>query len=148
MFNETYPQLFTDEVELDQDLYPLAAPNPVHNPKVFAASVLCLLCSGAALVIGLLVIVMGYRFPDTHYSRGFFAWAAAVLALLLIAQSCVLYQNGAQMLNLTYPHLIASLGPGLPMIGVAFACFVLAGFAYLHGCFNKDEAIEGGYSAL
>lgn len=140
--------MFENPVELDQDLYPLAQPNPVHNPKVYAASMLCLLSGGAAFVVGLLVILLGYRFPDTHYSRGFFAWGASVLALLLIAQSCVLYQDGAEMLNLTYPYLIASLGPGLPLIGVAFACFTIAGFAYLHGCFNKDEAIEGGYSAL
>ncbi|ORY95881.1 hypothetical protein BCR43DRAFT_441187 [Syncephalastrum racemosum] len=145
-FNGTYPELFKDENAPAED------PGPSHNPNIYAASVLCLLCGGGAWAVGALCMVFYRRFTDTHYARGFLAWGAAVLALLLLAESSVMYQSGVESLNTTYPHLIAAEGTGMPMIGVAFATFVIAGYTYLHGCFSEgdEEADLGdtGYTPL
>ncbi|KAI8143879.1 hypothetical protein BJV82DRAFT_609747 [Fennellomyces sp. T-0311] len=151
LFNGTYPELFQDAVELDPDLYPGAQPNPPHNPKVYPAAVMCLLCGGAAMTIGLFWTALYPRFQDKYYSRGFLAWAAAILALLLVAQSSLMYENGVDELNLVYPHLEAEGGPCIVLTGVAFAAFAIAGYTYLHGCFSKEEdegALGEGYNPL
>ncbi|KAF7727640.1 hypothetical protein EC973_007298 [Apophysomyces ossiformis] len=149
MLNDTYPRLLKDPIEQDASLNPLATPTPLHNPKIFPAGVLCLLCGGAALLIGIARTAFYRYVQDEHYSRGFLAWGASALSLLLVAQCSIMYQNGVQELNTVYPHLEATEGPGLPMIGVAFAAFTLAGFTYMHGCFAKDDvAIEDGYNPL
>lgn len=113
---------------------------------------LCLLSGGGAWVVGALCMVFYRRFSDTHYARGFLAWGAAILALLLLAESSVMYQSGVSDLNTMYPHLVAEEGPGIPMIGVAFAIFVISGYTYLHGCFSDgdEEADLGdtGYTPL
>ncbi|KAI9492883.1 hypothetical protein BDB00DRAFT_764656 [Zychaea mexicana] len=150
-FNETFPELFTDEIEQDPDLNPASQPNPPHNPKIYPASVLCLLCGGAATLIGLVWAILYPRFQDQYYSRGFLAWGAAVLALLLVAQSSIMYENGVDQLNLVYPHLEAVRGPCLVLSGMAFACFAISGYTYLHGCFSKEEdeaALGEGYNPL
>ncbi|KAL0089772.1 hypothetical protein J3Q64DRAFT_1730070 [Phycomyces blakesleeanus] len=139
MLNGTYPELFENAIPQDPDLNPLAGPNPPHDPKIFAAAVLCLLCGGSGLTLGLLR-TMGRGFEDKHYGRGFLCCAAAVLALLLVAECSVMYANAATQLTREYPQLIATQGPGLPMMGVAFGSFVLAGFCFLQGCFSKEDS--------
>ncbi|KAI9023673.1 hypothetical protein CLU79DRAFT_747689 [Phycomyces nitens] len=138
MLNATYPSLFENAIPQDSDLNPLAGPNPPHDPKIFPAAVLCLLCGGAGLTLGVLRTVR-HGFEDKHYSRGFLCCAAAVLALLLVAECSVMYANAATQLTREYPQLIATQGPGLPMMGVAFGSFVLAGFCFLQGCFSKED---------
>ncbi|KAI7882673.1 hypothetical protein K492DRAFT_144851 [Lichtheimia hyalospora FSU 10163] len=150
-FNETYPHLFADPVEQDPDLNPEAQPNPPHNPKIYAGSILCLLSGGAAAVVGIAWWIYYPQFQDKNYSRGFLAWMAAVLSLLLVAQSAIMYQNGIEQLNLVYPHLEAIQGPNLALAGVAFACFIIAGYTYLHGLFKTDDeeaALGDGYNPL
>ncbi|KAI7859228.1 hypothetical protein BDC45DRAFT_432862 [Circinella umbellata] len=150
-FNETYPELFKDPVEQDPDLNPASQPNPPHNPKIYAASVLCLLCGGAATTIGFVWTLLYPQFQDKYYSRGFLAWGAGVLALLLVAQSSIMYENGIDELNIVYPHLEAVIGPCMVLTGMAFASFIISGYTFLHGCFSKEEddsALGEGYNPL
>ncbi|KAG0166253.1 hypothetical protein DFQ30_007412 [Apophysomyces sp. BC1015] len=149
MLNATYPRLVEDAIEQDQNLNPLATPTPLHNPKLFPAIVMCLICGGAAFLIGVARTAFYRYVQDEHYSRGFLAWGSAVLSLLLVAECSVMYQNGVKELNVVYPHLEATEGPGRPITGVAFAAFAIAGYTYMHGCFAKDDVeIEDGYNPL
>ncbi|KAI9484143.1 MAG: hypothetical protein EXX96DRAFT_166689 [Benjaminiella poitrasii] len=146
--NSSYPQLFTDEIEQNENLNPGAAPNPPHDPKIYPAAVLCLICSAALLVLCVLRVAWTGHYQDTHYTRGFLAWGSAMFALLLLILSSVMYQNAVTQLNLAYPHLVASQGPGMPMIGCAFTAFALAGFFLLRGCMNVDFSDTDGYNPL
>ncbi|KAI8993310.1 hypothetical protein BDB01DRAFT_716149 [Pilobolus umbonatus] len=148
--NQTYPLLFTDRVSQDESLNPGAAPNPPHDPKIFPASVLCLLCSAALLTLCVLRIVAPFKYQDIYYTRGFLACGSAVFALLLLILSTVMYNSAIEQLNVAYPHLIATEGPCMPMIGVAFMCFALAGFVLLRGSMSLESSgsNDEGYSAI
>ncbi|KAI9319806.1 hypothetical protein BX666DRAFT_1916482 [Dichotomocladium elegans] len=151
MFNGTFPALFQDPAEQDSDLNPMALPNPPHDPKIYPASVLCLLTSGASVAAGIVFVLRYPRYQDKYFSRGFLAWGSAVLALLLLAQSTLMYQNGVKELNLVYPHLEAVVGPNLTLVGVAFACFAVAGYLLLHDVFkssDEESALGEGYNPL
>lgn len=145
--NATYPQLFQDEITQDEDLNPGSAANPPHNPKIYPAAVMCLICSASLLVLSVYRIYKPQQYLDEHYTRGFLAAASTVLALLLLALSSVMYQNAIEQLNETYPHLVATQGPCMIMIGMAFACFFLASIALLRGVMRMDSDPEG-YSAI
>lgn len=144
--NSTYPQLFEDEITQDTDLNPGAAPNPPHDPKIYPAAVLCLLCSAALLLFCIMRVAVPHRYQDEYYTRGFLAMGACILALLLLILSSVMYQSAITQLNLAFPHLVATQGPGMPMIGCAFAAFTLAGFVLLRGCMNIESS--EGYSPI
>ncbi|KAI8056305.1 uncharacterized protein B0P05DRAFT_479135 [Gilbertella persicaria] len=146
--NTTYPRLFQDKIEQDTDLNPGAAPNPPHDPKIYPAAVLCLLCSATLLVFCILRVTVPHRYRDEHYTRGFLAWGSALLALLLLILSSTMYQNAIDQLNRAYPHLIASQGPGMTMIGCAFASFALAGYFLLRGCMSLESNHPEGYSPI
>lgn len=148
--NATYPRLFKDEIEQDTDLNPGANPNPPHDPKIYPASVLCLL-AGATLLIFCIWKVMSRHYFDEFYTRGFLASAGAVLSLLLLILSVVMYQEAVKQLNLAFPNLVATQGPCITLIGIAFMCFSLASFVLLRGCMSIDEASTSnneGYSAI
>ena len=145
--NITYPRLFTDAISPDTDLNPGAAPNPAHDPKIFPAAVLCLLCSGVSLFLGIWKWYQPHKYADQHYTRGFLAASSAVLALLLIALSSVMYQNAVYELNVMYPNLVASEGPSMIMVGVAFGSFFIASIGLLRGVLNADMSAEG-YNAI
>ncbi|CEG70138.1 hypothetical protein RMATCC62417_06087 [Rhizopus microsporus] len=145
--NITYPRLFTDAISPDTDLNPGAAPNPAHDPKIFPAAVLCLLCSGVSLFLGLWKWYQPHKYADQHYTRGFLAASSAVLALLLVALSSVMYQNAVYELNVMYPNLVASEGPSMIMVGVAFGSFFIAAIGLLRGVLNADMSAEG-YNAI
>ncbi|KAI7868697.1 hypothetical protein BDF14DRAFT_1789893 [Spinellus fusiger] len=142
--NATYPSLFKDAVAQDSSLDPLAAPNPPHDPKISVAAILCLLCGGVGFALALTRAMFYRYYQDQYYSRGFLCWAAAVFALLLIAECTIMYGDAADELTVTYPHLVATQGPGLSMVGVAFASFVISGYSFMQGCFSKEE--EGYHS--
>ncbi|KAG1056759.1 hypothetical protein G6F46_005156 [Rhizopus delemar] len=145
--NITYPQLFKDEIAQDENLNPGAAANPPHDPKIYPAAVICLICSGTLLVLAIYRVYRPQQYQDEHYTRGFLAAASTVLALLLVALSSVMYQNATEQLNETYPHLVASQGPCMILLGVAFASFFLASIALLRGVMRIDSDPEG-YSAI
>ncbi|OBZ82625.1 hypothetical protein A0J61_09325 [Choanephora cucurbitarum] len=146
--NTTHPRLFKDKIEQDTSLNPGAGPNPPHDPKIYPAAVLCLLCSAALLVTCAMRVVVPNKYQDEHYTRGFLAWGSAVLALLLLVLSSVMYQGAIEQLTLAYPHLIASQGPGMTMIGCAFASFVLAGYFLSRGCMALDSSNAEGYNPI
>lgn len=146
--NSTYPRLFKDKIEQDTSLNPGASENPPHDPKIYPAAVLCLLCSSALLVTCMMRFLVPHKYQDEHYSRGFLAWGASVFALLLLILSCVMYQNAVEQLNLAYPHLVASEGPGIIMIGCAFASFTLSAFVLSRGCMSIDPSEPAGYSPI
>ncbi|KAK4513664.1 L-serine ammonia-lyase [Mucor velutinosus] len=146
--NSTYPRLFTDEIQQDADLNPGAAPNPSHDPKIFPAAVLCLLCSSACLVFCFYRVLTPHKYQDEHYTRGFLASGSAILALLLTILSNVMYQDAVEQLNMTYPHLIASTGPCMPMIGCSFAAFFLASYFLLRGCMSMESSSTDGYNPI
>ncbi|CAO3620825.1 unnamed protein product [Cunninghamella blakesleeana] len=143
LLNDTYPFLFKDAETLDSDIYPTSVNQPYHDPKIFPASILALICGGCSIIIGLLKVLFYHRVQDEHLARSFFAWAAAVISLLLIALTSVKYDSSNDLLNLIYPHLNASLGPGIIMEGVAFASFFLSGLSYMEGCYSSDPTDEG-----
>ncbi|KAI9247220.1 hypothetical protein BY458DRAFT_590886 [Sporodiniella umbellata] len=145
--NSTHPELFKEPVSQDNALNPGSAPNPPHNPRIYPAAVMCLLSSSLLLALGAYRVYKPQNYLDEHYTRGFLAAASTVFGLLLIALSSVMYQNAIEQLNLTYPHLTASQGPGMPMIGMAFACFFLASIALLRGVLRFDSEPEG-YNAI
>lgn len=66
-----------------------------------------------------------------------------MLSLLLLILSSIMYGNAVEQLNLEYPHLIASEGPALTMIGVCFASFTIAAYSLLRGCMTMDASSEG-----
>lgn len=72
---------------------------------------------------------------------------SCILALLLLVLSSVMYQSAITQLNLAYPHLIATQGPGMIMIGCAFTAFTLAGYILLRGCMKIDSSNDG-YSPI
>ncbi|KAF1801707.1 hypothetical protein V8B55DRAFT_1473341 [Mucor lusitanicus] len=146
--NGTYPRLFTDEIQQDADLNPGAAPNPSHDPKIFPAAVLCLLCSAACLVFCFYRVLTPHKYQDEHYTRGFLACGSAILALLLTILSNVMYQDAVEQLNMAYPHLTASTGPGMPMIGCSFAAFSLASYFLLRGCMSMESSSTDGYNPI
>jgi hypothetical protein len=145
--NSTYPRLFTDEIEQNEDLNPGAKPNPPHDPKIFPAAVLCLLCSATLLVFCVMRIALPHRYQDEYYTRGFLAWGSAVLALLLVILSSVMYEEAIDQLNRTFPHLVASQGPGMAMIGCSFASFAISGYVLLRGAMTLDSDTDG-YSPI
>lgn len=62
-----------------------------------------------------------------------------------------MYQNGVMELNVTYPNLEASEGPGITLMGIAFMVFTISSYSYLHGCWSKNDeeaAYSEGYSPL
>ncbi|KAL7323983.1 hypothetical protein PS15p_210564 [Mucor circinelloides] len=146
--NNTYPRLFTDEIPQDADLNPGAAPNPSHDPKIFPAAVLCLLCSASCLAFCFYRVLSPHTYQDEHYTRGFLACGSAVLALLLTILSSVMYEDAVEQLNLTYPHLLATTGPGMPMIGCSFAAFCLASYFLLRGCMSMESSSADGYNPI
>ncbi|KAI8384272.1 uncharacterized protein BYT42DRAFT_478814, partial [Radiomyces spectabilis] len=131
--NKTRPQLFEDAVQQDEDLNPLAKPNPPHDPKIYAGAILCLLCGGAAFVLAIVRTTFYQYFQDDYYARGLLASGATTLALLLLAQSSIMYQNAVQQLNVEYPHLEATEGPCMTVIGVAFTSYFIASCIFMHG---------------
>lgn len=137
--NATHPNLFTDAIPQDQDLNPEAAPNPAHDPRIYPAAVICLVCSSVLLLLCVLRVALPRQYPDQHYYRGFLAAGCTVLSLLLIILSSVMYQDAVDQLNKEYPHLIAVDGPCMTMIGVAFACFFLAAYSLLRGSMSMDS---------
>ncbi|KAI9299603.1 hypothetical protein BJ944DRAFT_172146 [Cunninghamella echinulata] len=143
LLNDTYPYLFTDAVTLDADAYPNSVSQPRHDPKIFPAAILAIICGGCSIIIGLLKVLFYHKVQDEHLSRSFFAWGAAVLSLLLIALTSVKYDEGNELLNLVYPHLNATLGPCTFMVGVSFAAFFLSGLSYMEGCYSSDPTDEG-----
>ncbi|GAA5794822.1 hypothetical protein HPULCUR_000169 [Helicostylum pulchrum] len=145
--NESYPELFTDPITQDEALNPASTPSPAHDPKIYHAAVLCLICSSVLLGLCLLRTCSPYSYQDEYHSRGFLASGATVLALLLLILSSIMYENATEQLNLEYPHLIASIGPALTMIGVGFACFTIAAYSLLRGCMTTDSSSEG-YSPI
>ncbi|KAI8988308.1 hypothetical protein BDF20DRAFT_814475 [Mycotypha africana] len=146
--NETYPRLFIDKVEQDEALNPGASPNPPHDPKIYPAAVLCLICSAILLVCCLYRVTYPSRYQDEYFTRGFLALVSAVFALLLVILSTVMYSDAVDQLNRAYPHLQATEGTGLPMIGCAFAAFTIAGFILLRGCMSIDSNDNDGYSPI
>ncbi|KAI7903579.1 uncharacterized protein BX663DRAFT_485708 [Cokeromyces recurvatus] len=146
--NATYPSLFLDVIEQNDSLNPGASPNPPHDPKIFPAAVLCLICSAALLVLCVIRIILPGRYQDEYYSRGFLAWGASMFTLLLLILSSVMYQGAIKQLNLAYPHLIAIQGPGMAMIGFGFAAFTLAGFLLTRGCMSNEFSDTNGYNPL
>lgn len=146
--NGTYPRLFKDEIQQDESLNPGSAPNPAHDPKIFPAAVLCLLCSAACLVFCFYRVMLPHKYQDEYYTRGFLAWGSAILALLLTILSSVMYENAVDQLNLTYPHLIASTGPGMAMIGCSFASFALAGYFLMRGWMSMESSDTDGYNPI
>lgn len=145
--NGTYPRLFTDAIEQNEDLNPAAKPNPPHDPKIYPAAVLCLLCSATLQLFCVMRITVPHRYQDEYYTRGFLAWGSAVLALLLLIISSVMYENAVDELNKVYPHLIASVGPGMIMIGCSFASFAIAGYFLLRGAMSLEPDTDG-YNAI
>lgn len=145
--NSTYPRLFTNETQQDQDLNPGARPDPPHDPKIYPAAVLCLLCSATLSVFCVMRIAVPLRYQDEYYTRGFLACGSAVLALLLILLSSVMYQNAIYQLNLSFPNLVATQGPCMTMIGCSFASFAIAGCLLLRGAMNLDSDADG-YSPI
>lgn len=146
--NDTYPRLFKDEIQQDESLNPGSASNPAHDPKIFPAAVLCLLCSAACLVFCFYRVMLPHKYQDEYYTRGFLAWGSAVLALLLTILSSVMYEDAVDQLNLTYPHLIASTGPGMAMIGCSFASFALAGYFLMRGWMSMESSDTDGYNPI
>ncbi|KAI8071410.1 hypothetical protein BC940DRAFT_234598 [Gongronella butleri] len=141
--NGTYPWLFADANTLDSAVYPSSVAQPSHDPKIFAACILTLICSGCAFLIGIAKMVFYAHIEDESYTRGFFALGAAIFALLLVSETAVMYQAGVDMLNLTYPNLVASTGPGMIMIGMSFTALFLSSLAYLQGCmFSPSDGYE------
>ncbi|ORX51233.1 hypothetical protein DM01DRAFT_261874 [Hesseltinella vesiculosa] len=141
--NDTYPYLFLNANTLDENVHPDSVAMPSHDPKIFAAIILTLLCSGCAFLIGIAKMIFYAHVEDESYTRGFFALGSAILALLLVAETTVMYQVGVDLLNLLYPNLVASAGPGIIMIGIAFAVLFLASLAYLQGClFARNDGYE------
>ncbi|KAI8327782.1 hypothetical protein BC941DRAFT_364360 [Chlamydoabsidia padenii] len=147
LLNDTYPHLFTDTVTLDSAVYPSSVAQPNHDPRIMAAGIICLICGGAAVAIGFCKIFFYTRVQDESYIRGFCSLGAAVVALLLVAETYVMYHNGVDMLNLLYPHLKATVGPGMPMIGISFLVYFLSSLAYLQGCFSSNGG-DDGYEML
>ncbi|KAI9357455.1 hypothetical protein BD770DRAFT_322095 [Pilaira anomala] len=139
--NASYPELFLDARPQDEELNPEATPSPAHDPKIYPAAVLCLLCSAALLGLCILRICSNYQ--DEFHTRGFLASGSAVLSLLLLILSSIMYQNAIEQLNLEYPHLVASQGPAMTMIGVSFAAFTIASYALLRGCMSMDSNSDG-----
>lgn len=91
-----------------------------------------------------------HRYQDEYYTRGFLAAGSAVLSLLLLVLSSIMYQNAIEELNLEYPHLIATQGPAMTMVGVSFAAFSLASYVLLRGCMSMESGGSGteGYSPI
>ncbi|ORZ10204.1 hypothetical protein BCR42DRAFT_114191 [Absidia repens] len=143
ILNETYPSLFTDHVTLDEAIYPMSVAQPNHDPRIFAACVLGLICGGAAVAIGLAKITFYTYVHDASYLRGFCAMMAAVVSLLLVAETTLMYQSGIDSLNLLYPHLRATAGPGMTMMGIALMVFFLSSLSYMNGCLSRDTSDEG-----
>jgi hypothetical protein len=143
ILNDTYPYLFTDAETPDSSVYPETVAQPTHDPRIFAACILCLICSGAAMVIGMCKILFYTHIQDASYTRGFLGVGASVLSLLLVAESTVMYKNGVNYLNLIYPNLQATEGPGITMIGISFMVLFLSSMAYLQGCFSSNDDTEG-----
>jgi hypothetical protein len=137
-----------DAVAQDSSLNPDAAPTPSHDPKIYPASVLCLLASATLVGLCILRIIQPLRYGDKYYTRGFLAAASAILALLLTILSSVMYQNAITELNLAYPHLIATQGPAMTMIGVAFCSFFLAAVCLLRGAMSDSDNDTEGYAPL
>lgn len=139
MFNTTFPELFTDFVtpEISAD------PDPPHDPKIYVASVLCLLLSGASTVFCILKFIHRTKFQDDiHFNRGFLVAGSCACALLLIALCTVIYSNAVIQLNSTYPHITASLGPCVSMIGASFMVFFMSSVISLQGCWGDKNAKE------
>lgn len=148
--NSSYPYLFTDPVSQDESLNPGSIPTPAHDPKIYPAAVLCLLGSAYLLVLCFMRVCTPHRYQDEYYTRGFLAAGSSVLALLLLVLSSIMYQNAITELNLEYPHLIASQGPGMTMIGACFAAFFLASYLLLRGCMSMEAGSSGteGYNPI
>ncbi|SAL98961.1 hypothetical protein [Absidia glauca] len=142
LLNDTHPSLFVDPVTLPEGVYPLAVAQPNHDPRIFAGCIICLICGGLAVALGAGKIL--WYVQDTSYLRGFMAMMAAVVALLLIAETTIMYHGGVELLNLTYPHLLATEGPGITMMGTSLLLFGLSSAAYLQGCLSY----EGGYGMV
>lgn len=141
--NASYPELFADPIPQDEALNPASTPSPAHDPKIYPAAVLCLICSAVLLGLCFLRMCSPHRYQDEFHSRGFLASGATVLSLLLLILSSIMYENAIEQLNLEYPHLIASQGPALTMIGVCFASFTIAAYSLLRGCMTMDASSEG-----
>ncbi|KAI8330770.1 hypothetical protein BC941DRAFT_404470 [Chlamydoabsidia padenii] len=141
LMNDTYPHLFMDPVTLPEGVYPLAVAQPNHDPRILAGCIICLICGGAAVSLGVGKIV-GYV-QDASYLRGFMAMMAAVVALLLVAETTIMYHGGVELLNLLYPHLYATEGPGITMVGISLLLFGLSSAAYLQGCLSNDNSDQG-----
>lgn len=58
-----------------------------------------------------------------------------------------MYQNAVYELNVMYPNLVASEGPSMIMVGVAFGSFFIASIGLLRGVLNADMSAEG-YNAI
>lgn len=144
MFNATYPELFTDSVAEDDGA---TEPDPPHDPKIFAACVLCLLLSGVSIVLYVLKFIHRKKFQDEiYFNRGFLLAGSSACALLLIALCTVIYSNAVNHLNSTYPHLSADLGPCVTMIGVSFMVFLIAAVLLLQGCWTDKGNGREKYS--
>ncbi|KAI8058952.1 uncharacterized protein B0P05DRAFT_575021 [Gilbertella persicaria] len=94
LLNSTYPQLFADQNTIDTDLNSGGEETVPHDPKMYAAFVLCLMSSGTCLALSIYKFlernkVHGYQ--DIYFSRGFLTLSAALLALLLITLSSTMY---------------------------------------------------------
>lgn len=79
-----------------------------------------------------------HRYQDEYYTRGFLAAGSAVLSLLLLVLSSIMYQDAIEELNLEYPNLIATQGPAMTMVGASFAAFCLAAYVLLRGCMSME----------
>lgn len=138
-----------DAITQDASLNPDSAPTPSHDPKIYPASVLCLLASATCILFCVLRITQPLHYSDKYYSRGFLAAGSAVLALLCTILSSAMYQDAITELNLEYPHLIATQGPAMTMIGVAFCSFFLGAVCLLRGAMsNSDDNETEGYAPL
>ena len=59
-----------------------------------------------------------------------------------------MYQDAVDQLNLAYPHLIATTGPGITMIGCSFASFALAGYFLMRGWMSIESSGTDGYNPI
>jgi hypothetical protein len=142
LLNNTLPSLFLDPVTLPEGVFPLAVAQPNHDPRIFAGCIICLICSGLAVALGAGKIL--WYVQDSSYLRGFMAMMAAVVALLLVAETAIMYHGGVELLDRTYPHLLATEGPGITMMGTSLLLFGLSSAAYLQGCLSN----ENGYGMV
>ncbi|OZJ03503.1 hypothetical protein BZG36_05054 [Bifiguratus adelaidae] len=134
--NDTHPYLFSNPNSPNPALHPEVTSNPPHQTGFFFALSVCFILSSLAICLAVCRQLPHLHYTDRYYTRGFLCLLSALFAALSYGLVAIHIHYGVNSLNLTYPNLVATVGPGQDLQIIAMAFLLVASWGFLKGCWG------------